>query len=67
MSAITHVDRYNSGTLRRYHVVGGMVLVCVTKKSPKILPTWCRHIHKTISRTEAAALLRSWKSMKEAA
>jgi len=52
------IERFNSGTLRRYHFTGGATLVCITRRSPLVIPRFCPHVTADIKRSEAAAQLR---------
>jgi len=59
------IQRFNSGTMRRYHFPNGSVLVCDAGKArdPRVIPAWCGHISAPIGRNEAAISLRQLRAM----
>lgn len=55
------IDRWNCGTLRRYHFPGG-IIVSGPNKSCAVIPGWCVHISTPMDRREAASALRQARS-----
>lgn len=52
------VDRYNSNTLRRYHIPGGAIIVVRSHdRTTAVLPAWCNHISAPCTRSEAASYI----------
>lgn len=57
------IDRWNGGTLRRYHGPRLAVLV-VNGRTCSALPPFCNHIAVPVSRATATATLRLWRASK---
>ena len=51
------IDRYNSNTLRRYHLGNGTIVVVGTDRKAKVLPAFCNHISAPVDRSEAATAI----------
>lgn len=53
-----HIDRWNGGTLRRYHLPTGAILVTHANRCCRALPPFNHNISAAVSREEAAKQLR---------
>lgn len=56
------IDRWNGGTLRRYHHPSGAKIVVNSNRNCAAIPAWCQHISSTVSRTEAATMILEWRA-----
>lgn len=58
MTGIRHIERFNCGTLRRYHLNNGIMAVCSKSRRASFIPRWCPMVGVPVSRQAAATELR---------
>jgi len=59
------IDRWNGNSLRRYHHPSGAIIVVQANRRCQVLPAWCNHISKDVSRTNAAIYIRQARRLNQ--
>ncbi len=61
------INRWNRGSLRRYHLPSGAVVVVRADRVCELLPAFCHHISLPVSREGCALALREARATLRAA